>query len=149
MVQAAFSGFGKSDLYVLEGRQNAQIYIKVLETSLLPLIQQNRSESVVFQQDNCPLHTAAATKQWLATKNINCMEWPACSPDLNPMEYIWDVLSHKVYANGQQFQSKAQLIERMRFCWKNTDNQIFISMIDSMKTRCVEILKNKGNILKY
>ena len=73
MIWTAFSGSGKSELGVLEGHLIAQTYIKVLETNLLPLIQHNQSNGILFQQDNCPLHTAA-TKQWLSFKNINCME---------------------------------------------------------------------------
>lgn len=133
MVWAAFSGFGKTDLYVMEGRQNSQTYIKVLESNLLPLIQQNQSKGSLFQQNNCPLHTAAITKQWLAINNINCMEWPACSPDLNPMENVWSILSGKVYANGQQFHSKAQLIQQMRFCWQNIEYESISALVTSMK----------------
>ena len=80
------------------------VFFATGHTVLLPLIQQNRSNGDLFQQDNCSLHTDAATKQWLSLKNINCMEWPACSPDLYPMENIWSILSSKVDASSSNLQ---------------------------------------------
>ena len=110
MVWAAFSGMGKTNLCILDGRQNVQSYIKTLKTNLLPLIRRFATESVVYQHDNCPSHTAVATKQWLTKNNIICMDWMSCSPDLNPIENIWAILARQVYADGRQFNNRAELI---------------------------------------
>ena len=77
------------------------------------------------------------------------MKWPSYSPDLNPMENIWATLAQNVYANGRQFQNRIQLIERIQFCWENLDSDILTSLVNSMKNRCVKILLNKGEFLKY
>ena len=109
----------------------------------------NWTEDLVFQQDNCPIHTSRETKRWFSMKNINVMEWSFCSPDLNPIENLWAVLARRVYANGVQFETRQNLIERIMDCWKNLDYDICSSLITSMKTRCVKILSNKGAFLKY
>ena len=149
LVWAAFSEQEKAEICRLEGRQDAQCYIQTLESNLLPLIRRISPKNVVFQQDNCPIHTAKATIQWLQRQNIDRMSWPSYSPDLNPMENLWAVLARRVYAKGRQFQNKRELMEEIKSSWQDIDISICTSLVTSMKTRCVKILKNKGEFLKY
>jgi len=57
----------------------------------------------IFQQDNAPIHASKETKTWLDLKKINLLEWPAYSPDLNPIENVWGIMARRVYANGKQY----------------------------------------------
>ena len=49
--------------------------------------------------DNARPHSAAITRQFLATNNVNVLDWPANSPDLNPIEQVWDELWRRVRRN--------------------------------------------------
>ncbi len=84
------STYGTGSLHVLEGTMNAERYIKVLEQHMLPsrwrLFQ---GRPCVFQQDNAKPHTAAITTAWLHSRRVRVLNWPACSPDLLPIENIW------------------------------------------------------------
>ncbi len=84
MVWGCISAYGMGSLHVLEG--NAERYIKVLEQNMLP------SRRRVFQQDNAKPHTAAITTAWLRSRRVRVLNWPACSPDLSPIENIWRII---------------------------------------------------------
>ncbi|KAG3217115.1 hypothetical protein PC129_g12031 [Phytophthora cactorum] len=64
----------------------------------------------IFQQDNASIHSSRATKSFFEEENVTVMEWPAKSPDLNPIENMWGVLARAVYANGRQFETRGSLI---------------------------------------
>ena len=123
MVWGAFSAYGMSNIVIIDGRLSSLNYIEVLRENLLPLISPYPSQIMLFQQDNCLVHTARATKQWLDSQNIECMNWPSLSPDLNPMENLWVVLSQEVYSNGKQYNTRVELIDGIKFCWNKIKKQ--------------------------
>jgi hypothetical protein len=82
-----------------------------------------RNGPVVFQQDSTRLYTARMTRACLAAANVNTMQWPAMSPDMNPMEHIWDVLGRNVRRHHAP-QNSLQLTNALIAEWDNLPNNL-------------------------
>ncbi len=122
------TGLKKSSLHILEGTMNAERYIKVLEQHMLP------SRRRVFQQDNAKPYTAAITTAWLQSRRVRVLNWPACSPDLSPIENIW-----------RRPRTLQQLETNIRQEWEQIPNQ----NSRNSYPRCSDVFKLFENKKRY
>ena len=61
-----------------------------------PSARQLHGDNFIFQNDNDPKHTAHIVKNYLRNQQIEMLEWPPLSPDLNPIENLLAELSRKL-----------------------------------------------------
>ncbi len=74
-------------LCFLKTNVTAPVYQEILEHFILPSADQLfKDADFIFQQDLAPAHTAKSTKRWLNDHGVGVLDWPANSPDLNPIE---------------------------------------------------------------
>ncbi|KAL0203316.1 hypothetical protein M9458_001334, partial [Cirrhinus mrigala] len=81
----------------LRSKVNTAVYQDVLEHFVLPAADQlNGDADFIFQQDLAPAHSAKATSTWFKDHGIPVLDWPANSPDLNPIENLWGIVKRKM-----------------------------------------------------
>lgn len=149
MVWGAFCYNGTSPICTISSRMNSDLYIELLDDVLVTFGEETLGNNWTFQQDNASIHASKKTKLFLENKNIPVLPWPACSPDLNPIENVWGLLSQKVYAHGRQFQSVRELKQSLTEEWNNLEPDILKSLIDSMPRRLQHVIIAKGDNSNY
>ncbi len=144
MVWGCISAYGMGSLHVLEGNMNAERYIKVLEQHMIPPRRRLfKGRSCVFQQVNAKPHTAAITTAWLLSRRVPVLNWPACSPDLSPIENIWRIIKRKICQWWPQ--TLQQLETYIRQEWDQIPTPKLQKLITSMP-RCLQtVLKRRGD----
>jgi len=143
-VWAAICYHGKSEIAFLSGRQTSETYGRTLQEYLLPFADKFYGSDFIFMQDNASIHCSNLMKQWFEAHNVELLDHPANSPDLNPIENCWAQLTRLVYANGKQYHSVEELKTAIAENWKRIDVPSLQKLIDSMPLRLRDVLLNRG-----
>ena len=149
MVWGAISYYGTCELQFVSSKMNAITYKGVIEKAFQHFDNIFGPIPWTFQHDNAPIHTARAVKQWISGQNVQLLEWPPYSPDLNIIENVWGLLSRKVYEGGRQFENTATLIEVIKKSWATISISVLENYYNSLKNRIFDVIVNKGGSTKY
>ena len=84
----------------------------------------------IFQHDNATCHTSRLVKGWFKEEGITSMKWPAQSPDLNPIENLWDQL--KTMVKEQNYTNVTELWSAVKAAWQGFPLDKLIISINSM-----------------
>ncbi len=103
-IWGAMSSAGVGPLCFIKSRVKAAVYQEILERfMLLSADKLYRDADFLFQQDLAPAHSAKTTSNWFADRGITVLNWPANSPDLNPIENLRGIVKRKMRPQTQQY----------------------------------------------
>ncbi|GFV06509.1 transposable element Tcb2 transposase [Trichonephila clavipes] len=99
----------------------------------------------LFMDDNAPCHRTVAAEQLLESEDIEHMDWPARSPDLNTIEHVWDFLGRRLAAPVTIRELRLALQDE----WAAMPQQLIYTLILSMGRRCETCLAVRGDHIPY
>lgn len=139
------SSMGPGELVEIAGRNNSHDYLDILENVMLPTVRvAYPHEHIYFVQDNSAVHRARIVQNWFQNQvNMTVIDWPAKSPDLNPIENLW---GHMVLNwDSSNIKSKANLDNVVMSTWESLrGTNICANMVQSMSRRLQEVIDREG-----
>ncbi|KAK7107686.1 hypothetical protein V1264_015566 [Littorina saxatilis] len=149
MVWGGFSLHQRTPLYHVVGNLTGQRYRdEILAPIVLPTLQQI-GPNAVFQDDNATPHRARLVNDYIQQTGVVRMDFPACSPDMNPIEHVWDELDRQVRANHQPPRNLQQLLQMLQQEWQAIPQAFFTKLMNSMRSRCGELERKRGGHTHY
>ncbi|GFT81434.1 transposable element Tcb2 transposase [Trichonephila clavipes] len=88
----------RTDLHVQSVMMTGHIYPDDILEQHVRLFRGARGVEFLFMDDNARPHRANTVDECLESEDITCMNWPAYSSDLNPIEHVWDMLGRRIAA---------------------------------------------------
>ena len=133
-------------MVLIEGTLDQNGHVDVTSNHLVSYLKKvdEQCPGMIFQDDNAPCHAAKYPTWWLQTHGINRMSWPAQSPDLNPIENLWDHLKQQVRKRTTLPTSLTELAAALQEEWGRIPLTTLRKLISSMPTCVTKVMEAKG-----
>ncbi|KAI0995735.1 hypothetical protein K3495_g12445 [Podosphaera aphanis] len=112
-------------------------------------------QDLQVMQDNAPSHKAVQTMRELSERKITLIEWPPYSPDLHPIENVWNTMKNYIQfkypdlgEGRQRSQDELRDIVKESWDWAVDENDLE-RIIESMPRRIRSVYDAGGGYTKY
>ena len=123
-------------------------YREILENNLLKFVEKlGTSHDWIFQHDNDPKHMATIVANWLNGNGAERLHWLSFSPDLNPIEHLWDEVERQL--KKKQPKSQNELKESLIEVWHGIELPTLKKLVDSVGNRLNEVIRTRGYPTRY
>ncbi|GBL95667.1 hypothetical protein AVEN_251805-1 [Araneus ventricosus] len=142
MLWRTFSWAVLRPVVVVEQTMKAANYLNIIADQLHPYMAfVFPTGNGIFQQDNAPCHKARIVLEWFEehTDEFHLMSWRPDSPDLNPMEHIWDVMERQHRAQAPPCPNISTLLDRCLDIWYNLSPVMYQKLVASMPRRVATV----------
>ncbi|GFW63582.1 transposable element Tcb2 transposase [Trichonephila clavipes] len=142
-------GSSETDLHVQSVTMTGHIYRDVILELRVRLFPGAMGAEFLFMDDNARPHRANIVDECFQSEDITRMDWPVYSPDLNPIEYVWDMLGPRIAAR----QPSPTCILELRWAlldeWCNIPQDQIDNLIFSMPRCCKDCIASSGRHTPY
>jgi transposase len=147
-IWGCFSGHGLGEIEIFTDILDARKMKAILDAHLLPSANCFFCAGAWwFLQDNDPKHRSRLVQRWLFTHGVQCIDFPPYSPDLNPIENLWNDLKRRIEKlNARDI---AELRAHVNEEWAATDTNLLSCLSHSMPGRCKAVIANRGHKTTY
>lgn len=151
MVWGCFTSSGVGNICRIYGHMDGNLYRQILDEDLTETIERHEmdKEDIIFQHDNDPKHTARLTKQWFEDNEVEVLDWPAQSPDLNPIEHLWNEMDRRLRRLDTPVKTQDQLWDAIQKIWVELGVDVCKKLVDTMPTRINDVIKANGGYTKW
>ncbi|GFT64274.1 transposable element Tcb2 transposase [Trichonephila clavipes] len=140
----------RTDLHIFDaGSVNGTRYGNEILLPYVRLFRGAMGLQFLFMDDNAPCHRTVAAEHLLESEDIERMDWPARSPDLNPIEHVWDFLGRRLAARTLPPVTIRELRLALQDEWAAMPQQFIDTLILSMGRRCETCLAVRGDHIPY
>ncbi len=147
MVWASVCYGRRTQLHFIDGILNAQRYRdEILRLIVVPFIHDHH---LMLQHDNARCHVARICTQFLEAENIPVLAWPAFSPDMSPIEHVWDALDQRIQQRVPVPANIQKLCRAIEEEWTNIQQAKINNLINSMRRRCVALREANAGHTRY
>lgn len=97
--------------------------------------------------DNDPKHTAKSVGRWFEDERVPVLPWPSQSPNLNPIENLWNMVDASVKETKPSTLDQLEAV--LRQAWASIPASTCARLVASMPRRCAAVIERKGYATKY
>ncbi|GBM36986.1 Transposable element Tc1 transposase [Araneus ventricosus] len=149
LVWAGIATNGRTDLYVFSGGSVTAVrYRDEILHSLVRSFISAVGTDAIFMDDNARPHRARLVRSYMESETIPQMAWPARSPDLNPIEHMWDILGRRIAGRSVLPGTLHELQQTLQE-WALLSQQAINDTIASMPRRCQACISAIGYHTRY
>ncbi|KAG8707033.1 hypothetical protein FRC09_002070 [Ceratobasidium sp. 395] len=151
MVWGCVTRFGVGRLHRISTRMTSAEYVKILNDDLLGSLSDLDIEPqfIIFQRDGDRKKWTKQVCQFLEKNGIDCLPWPACSPNMNIIKNLWDHLDWQVRARKPRACNAEVLWRYLREEWKKIKQEYIDSLYDSIPTQVQTLVEAKGGNTRF
>ena len=149
MIWAGITATQQTPAVIIPGNLNSRRYIAEIVTPHVIPMSQQYGNAFIFQYENARPHRARIVDDHMAHHGINRMEWPAASPDLNPIENLWEKLGRDMRTAVGPDTTLLQLQPILVNAWNNIPQAYITNLINSMRRRCQQCIASRGSYTSY
>lgn len=147
MVWGAISIDGVGPLVKVNERITGEVYLNVFRYRLRKLYPNLYGGPQIFQDDNARPHRAGYVNSWFESYDIERLDWPPRSPDLNIIEDVWGNIKYRL--RNQTFDDEEALWLAVKQAWNNTSIDYIEGLYGSLPDRIQAVINAQGGNTKY